>query len=92
MDRRTGFQIIYATDEQGAYVPCDVTYGTLSLSRKSGGDIRTLHAVVPTGSMVDLQRNRMVNLVPVADRGQRRGTEVHVHIPLILAVNGQWLN
>lgn len=73
-------------------MPCDVTYCTLSLTRKTGGDIKTLNGVVPTGSMVDLQRNRMINLVPVADRGQRRGTEQHVHLALMLAVNGEYIN
>jgi hypothetical protein len=92
MDRSTAFNIIYAVDEQGKPVPCDVVYCTLSTSRNTGGDIRTLKGVVPTGSRVDLQRSRMINLVPKADKGQRRGTEHHVHLCLLMAVNGQYIN
>lgn len=85
-------ETIYATDGQGKPVPCDVTFCTLSLTRRTGGDIKTLKAVVPTNSRVELKRNRMVNLVPAADKGQRRGTEQHVHLSLILAVNGNYIN
>ena len=92
MDRRQAMEVIYGVDEQGFPKPCSVTYCTLSLSRKTGGDIRTLNDVIPTGSKVDLQRSRMLNLVPKADRGQRRGTERHVHLCLLLAVNGERIN
>lgn len=92
MDRRRAMDTIYSVDEHGRAVPCDITYCTLSLSRKTGGDIRTIEGVVPTGSRVDLQRNRMLNMVPVADRGQRRGTEKHIHLCLLLAVNGEYIN
>lgn len=84
--------MVYAVDGAGLPIPCEVTYCTLSTTRKTGGEIRTIKSVVPTGSMVDLRRSRMLNLVPAADKGQRRGTEVHVHLCLILAINGQYIN
>lgn len=92
MTRTQALGTIYATDAAGQPLPCEVTYCTLSTTRKTGGEIRTLQGVVPTGSRVDLQRSRMLNLVPLADKGQRRGTEHHVHLCLILAVNGQYIN
>lgn len=92
MTRSQGIARIYAVDERGDYVPSDVTFCTLSVSRKTGGEIKTLKAHVPTGSMVHLQRNRMINLVPKEDRGQRRGTEHHVHLALLIAVNGEYFN
>lgn len=92
MDRRQAFDVIYGVDEQGFARPCSVTFCTLSLSRKTGGDIRTIEGVIPTGSRTDLQRSRMINMVPKADRGQRRGTETHIHICLLLAVNGEYIN
>lgn len=85
-------RVIYATDERGANIPCDVTFCTLSLTRRTGGEIKTVRGVVPTGSKADLQRSRMLNLVPKADKGQRRGTEAHVHLCLIMAVNGEYIN
>ena len=92
MTRREAIQEIYAVDGAGQPRPCDVTYCTLSTTRRTGGDVRTIEGVIPTGSRVDLQRSRMINLVPKADKGQRRGTEHHVHLCLILAVNGQYIN
>lgn len=92
MDRATAIRTIYAVDEHGQNVPCSITYCTLSLTRRTGGDIKTERGVVPTGSMLDLQRSRMLNVVPKADKGQRRGTERHIHLCLILAVNDQYIN
>jgi hypothetical protein len=92
MDRKQALATIYAVDANGFPLPSDVTYCTLSLTRRTGGDIRTLKGVVPTGSRVDLQRSRMLNLVPKADKGHRRGSEKHVHLCLILAVNGEYIN
>ena len=92
MDRGAAMRVLFATDEQGASVPCDVTFCTLSLTRRTGGEIKTLRGVVTTGSKADLQRSRMVNLVPKEDRGQRRGTETHVHLCLIMAINGEYIN
>ncbi len=90
MSRREAVGVMYATDGAGQPVPFDVTYVTLSTTRRTGGDVRTLKGVVTTGSAVQLQRSRMVNVVPVEDKGQRRGTEQHIHLCLILAINGQY--
>lgn len=92
MDRAAAMRVLFATDEKGAPVPCDITFCTLSLTRRTGGEIKTVQGVVPTGSKADLQRSRMVNLVPKEDRGQRRGTETHVHLCLIMAINGEYIN
>lgn len=90
MTRREAMAVMYASDERGLPVPFDVTFVTLSTTRRTGGDVRTLRGVVTTGSAVQLQRSRMVNVVPVQDKGQRRGTEHHIHLCLILAVNDRY--
>lgn len=86
MDRRQALDQIRAKDSAGRSVPVSILYCTLDLKRKTGGELKRLKDVVPSGAMdmkTGIIRFRYVNDVKHA-----KNHHYPVHLPLLLEVNG----
>ncbi len=84
---KDALELMRKRDDNGFPIPFTIRYVTLDRQRKTGGQLKEVKAVMPSGSINKKMYRNAIRHIRVLPKNQL----VPVHIYLFTQINGKWI-